>query len=226
MNRAAVMHAIRQPQSAAVAGLVFGGVLAAVIVLLHSAAPIMIENAPDWVNDQSQRNAVNTALNLIPFAGIAFLWFIAVIRAQLGSREDRFFETVFLGSGLLFIALLFVTAAILKAVLISTEGSAALTAGELTLAWSFAASLLRLFGARMAAVFVFSVATTGVRLGTIPRWLAIPGYLIGVLLLATPPVPSLAQLLFPVWIIALSLYILIARRQPAPTPDTGSAYQA
>jgi hypothetical protein len=219
------MHAIRQPQSAAIAGLVFGGILAAVIILLHEAAPLLIEDSARWVDDQAKRNSVNTALNLIPFAGIAFLWFIAVIRAQLGSREDRFFETVFLGSGLLFIALLFVTAAILKAVLISTDAGLTLPDGVLSFAWTFAAALLRLFGARMAAVFVFSVATTGVRLGTIPRWLAIPGYLTGLLLLATPPLPSLAQLLFPLWIIALSIHILVRGRTPAPRPVV-DGYQA
>jgi hypothetical protein len=219
MNRAAVMHAIRQPQSAAIAGLVFGGILAAVIILLHSSAPILVESSADWVNDPDKRNAVGTALNLIPFAGIAFLWFIAVIRAQLGSREDRFFETVFLGSGLLFIA------AVLKAVLVSTEGGMTLPDGVLTFAWTFAAAMLRLFGARMAAVFIFSVATTGVRLGTIPRWLAIPGYLTGLLLLATPPMPSLAQLLFPLWVIALSVHILVRGRTPAPD-IAGDGYHA
>jgi hypothetical protein len=225
MNRSAVMHAIRQPQSAAIAGLVFGGILAAIIILLHSSAPILVEGSADWVDDHEKRNAVSTALNLIPFAGIAFLWFIAVIRAQLGSREDRFFETVFLGSGLLFIALLFTTAAVLKAVLVSTEGGMTLPDGVLTFAWTFAAALLRLFGARMAAVFIFSVATTGVRLGTIPRWLAIPGYLTGLLLLATPPMPSLAQLLFPLWVIALSVHILVRGRTPAPD-IAGDGYHA
>lgn len=33
-------------------------------------------------------------------AGIAFLWFIGVIRDRSGAHEDRFFATVFLGSGL------------------------------------------------------------------------------------------------------------------------------
>ena len=51
-------------------------------------------------------------MNLIPFAGIAFLWFIGVLRDRIGEREDRFFATVFLGSGLLFVAMLFVAAAI------------------------------------------------------------------------------------------------------------------
>lgn len=225
MNRASVVAAVRQPQSAAIAGLVFGGILAAVIILLHRSAAVLVEGSVDWVHDDEQRSAVNTALNLIPFAGIAFLWFIAVIRAQLGSREDRFFETVFLGSGLLFIALLFTTAAVLKAILVSTEGGMTLPDGVLTFAWTFAASLLRLFGARMAAVFIFSVATTGVRLGTIPRWLAIPGFVVGVLLLATPPMPSLAQLLFPLWVVSLSVYILVHGRTAAPDASAGD-YQA
>ena len=42
-------------------------------------------------------------MNLIPFAGIAFLWFIGVLRDRLGEQEDRFFATVFFGSGLLFL---------------------------------------------------------------------------------------------------------------------------
>ena len=52
------------------------------------------------------------ALNLVPFAGIAFLWFIGVLRDRIGEREDRFFATVFLGSGLLFVAMIFVAAGI------------------------------------------------------------------------------------------------------------------
>ena len=52
-----------------------------------------------------------TAVSLIPFAGIAFLWFIGVIRTRLGDREDKLFATVFLGSRLLFVALLFLAGA-------------------------------------------------------------------------------------------------------------------
>jgi hypothetical protein len=33
---------------------------------------------------------------LAPFSGIAFLWFVAVVRDLIGEREDRFFATVFL----------------------------------------------------------------------------------------------------------------------------------
>jgi hypothetical protein len=50
-------------------------------------------------------------LYLVPFAGIAFLWFVAAIRSHLGEREDRFFATVLLGTGILFVATLFAASA-------------------------------------------------------------------------------------------------------------------
>ena len=64
--------------------------------------------AEAWLKTRS--NTVALALNLVPFAGIAFLWFIGVLRDRLGELEDRFFATVFLGSGLLFLAMLFASA--------------------------------------------------------------------------------------------------------------------
>ena len=61
---------------------------------------------------KTSSNTVALGLNLVPFAGIAFLWFIGVLRDRLGEFEDRFFSTVFLGSGLLFLAMLFASAAV------------------------------------------------------------------------------------------------------------------
>src|SRR5688500_19255791 len=57
--------------------------------------------------DAQRRSLIRISLHLVPFAGIAFLWFIGVVREQLGDVEDRLFSTVFMGSGLLFLALLF-----------------------------------------------------------------------------------------------------------------------
>ena len=63
--------------------------------------------------------AIALALNLVPLAGVAFLWFIGVLRDRLGQQEDRFFATVFFGSGLLFLAMLFAAAAVIGAVTLS-----------------------------------------------------------------------------------------------------------
>ncbi|MDP2287592.1 MAG: hypothetical protein Q8M73_03400 [Actinomycetota bacterium] len=213
MNNTALPSAIRQPAAAAMAGLIFGFTLGWMLLLVHSVAPTDATLWTDWADDASRREAINLAVNLIPFAGIAFLWFIAVVRARVGSSTDRFFETVFLGSGLLFIAALFVTAAALKAILLLTDAGIELSSDTLGFAWAFGSAMLGTFGARMAAIFTLTVATTGMRSKTIPRWLAIAGYAIGILLLLTPPLPSLVQFLFPAWVVALSVLILVRSRR-------------
>ena len=49
-------------------------------------------------------------LNLVPFIWTVFLWYMAVPRNwRVGLLEDRFFATVFLGSGLPFVAMLSAT---------------------------------------------------------------------------------------------------------------------
>jgi hypothetical protein len=208
---------IRRPASAAVAGIVFAVILGAVIVLLHNAAPALPSDAGKWADDEGRRDAVSTALNLIPFAGIAFLWFIAVIRAQVGPNEDRFVGTVFLGSGLVFVAMLFAAAASLKAVLLLQDGGLSPSLEIRAFAWSVGAVLLGSFGARMAAVFTASVATVALRSGAVPRWLAYSGYATALLLLFTPPLAREAQLLFPAWILVISGFLLTGRhtREPA-----------
>ena len=76
--------------------------------LVRYAIPADLRTPGTWLIEPSHRNAVRLALDVVPFAGIAFLWFIEVIRNRLGDLEDQFFATVFLASGLLFVATLFV----------------------------------------------------------------------------------------------------------------------
>ncbi len=108
---------LKTPKAAAVAGVIFSLLTLASFGLLWSAIPADQQASGAWL--VANGNEITLALNLIPFAGIAFLWFIGVIRDQLGQREDRFFATVFLGSGLLFLGMLFVAAAVVGAMLIA-----------------------------------------------------------------------------------------------------------
>jgi len=80
--------------------------LGVALVLIGVSAPSDPSEAGTWLTDPSRRAAVALALNLVPFAGIAFLWFIGVIRDRIGQQEDRLFASVFLGSGLLFVGML------------------------------------------------------------------------------------------------------------------------
>lgn len=203
--------AIRRPESAAVAGLAFAGILGFALALLHGASPGEPASIEAWASDPARRSAVSLALTLLPFAGIAFLWFIAVIRTHLGAREDRFFETVFLGSGLVFVASMFTGAAALSAVLRLDGAEYPLGPDMTAFAWAFASTVLAVFGAKMAAVFTVAAATAGVRAGRLPRWLAVLGYLTGLSLLVVPPLPDIFQFMFPLWVLLVSLLILLRR---------------
>jgi hypothetical protein len=222
MNRSGVLSAIRRPESAAIAGLVFAAILGVALALLQGAAPGSTEETHAWVTNDARRSAINLALTLMPFAGIAFLWFIAVVRTHLGAPDDRFFETVFLGSGLVFVACMFTAAAALKAVLLLNDSALPASPDIASFAWTFASAVLGVFGAKMAAVFTFAAATAGVRAGRLPRWLGILGYVTGLCLLVIPPLPNLAQFLFPVWVALVSLLILIRRSALRPQGGTTS----
>ena len=137
------------------------------------------------MHDEAKRDAATLSLQLLPFAGIAFLWFIGVLRDRIGQHEDRFFATVFLGSGLLFVGTFFVAGS-LAAGLISTAADAG-PVGRLGSVWPFgrraAATLATVYGLRMAAVFTISATTIASRLRLVPRWLAVLGYATAVSLL-------------------------------------------
>jgi hypothetical protein len=206
---------LRTPRAAAVAGIIFAVILTTVIVLIHSAIP-RVGDTGAWVEDAGRRHTVSLALSLIPFAGIAFLWFIGVIRTRLGALEDRLFATVFLGSGLLFVGLLFTAAAVLGSVIRAFDSPGSLRPDTLRWASTLTIELLGTFGARMAAVFILSVTTVGHRVGINPRWLTVFGYLSALVLLVSPPLPRWGQLLFPAWVLALSITIWVASDpQPA-----------
>jgi hypothetical protein len=217
--------AIRSPRAAAVAGIIFSVLLAVALSLVRSAAPSDPDAAGDWLVDGGRRKAVVVALNLLPFAAIAFLWFIGVVRDRIGEGEDRLFATVFLGSGLLFVAMM-LSAAALAGGLLFTANDNAISASQLGI-WDFGRritnTLLNVYAMRMAAVFILTTTTLAVRLRLIPRWLAVAGYLTAAaLLLAVGVIPWL-ELLFPAWVFVLSLHILIVTmRAPAESPTAGT----
>lgn len=170
-------------------------------------------------SDDSRRTLIGMSLNLVPFAGIAFLWFIGVVREQLGEVEDRLFSTVFLGSGLLFLAMLFAGA-------VSSTSLLEMLAGSNVNAdvWSFgrnnAQALVSVYALRMAAVFTLSVSSASLRTTAVPRWVSFLGYLVALVLLFAAGEQKWAQLVFPAWVLLLSIVILFSRRATASTTVT------
>jgi hypothetical protein len=210
---------LRTPRAAAAAGVIFSVLLITALTLLRISAPAHPGAGGQWLTDSGKRAAVAVALNLVPFAGIAFLWFIGVLRDRIGEREDRFFATVFLGSGLLFVGMIFVAAAVGGA-LIATASSSSLPGGAtLAVGRNITNGLLNVYAMRMAAVFTLTTVTIARRTQIVSRWLTIAGIACALVLLIGIGISPWVELVFPAWILAVSLDFLLAgpRSTPAAT---------
>lgn len=204
-------EALRTPRAAAIAGIAFALLLGTALVLLRAAVPANPRDAGSWLDEPWRRNSVALALNLVPFAGLAFLWFVGVIRDRMGPAEDRFFATVFLGTGLLFVAMLFVAAAAADGLFAAEaqRGSARISPEV----WRFGRHttyvVLNVYAMRMAGAFTISATTIAIRLAILPRWLTVFGWVVAIVLLLTVGTFGWVALLFPLWVLVVSVYFLV-----------------
>jgi hypothetical protein len=202
-------RALRTPRAAAVAGIIFAALFGASLALIRLSVPADAADDGAWLAGEAR--AVALALNLAPFAGIAFLWFMAVVRDRLGEHEDRFFSTVFVGSGLLFLAMFFAAAALAGGLV------AGAAAGE---AYALNRQVMHLvfntYAIKMAGVFMMSLGTIWVRTGTMPRWLALLTYALALTLLVSIAFSLWVTLIFPAWVLVISVYILVQNMRGRP----------
>jgi MFS family permease len=184
---------------------------------LRSAVPGSPTESGDWLTEDWRRAAF--ALNLIPFAGVAFLWFIGVLRDRLGAKEDRFFATVFFGSSLLFLGLLFTAASLVGALILvgAAVGPNAL-AGTPTfyLARAAAFILVNIYAAKIATVFMVSTSTVVIYTNIAPRWIAILGFALAAVLLVGSYFWTWTIIVLPIWVLLISIAILIDNMRTAP----------
>lgn len=200
------------PRGVAISGILFSVLYVSSLALIRLAVPADPADPGAWLADPVFRNWVRIALNLVPFTGIAFLWFMAVLRTRIGLFEDRFFATVFLGSGLLFVAMLFASAAVSRGLLDTFSSDSGLPDRNdaYRIGREMAYALANTFGMRMAAVFMFVTSTIGLRTGVLARWVSFAGFAFGLVLLLVITDFAWIALLFPLWALLVSTYILIA----------------
>jgi hypothetical protein len=198
------------PRAAAVAGIVFSVLLIITLVLIRLSVPVDPTEPGTWFADATARNLIRVALNLIPFTGIAFLWFMGVLRNRLGAQEDQFLATAFLGSGLLFVVSLFAAAALAGALLdaVSTDHIQNLDGETYYFGRRVVYTFLNIFAFKMAAVFMFSTGTIGLRTAFLPRWVALVGYGCALVLLLVITNWAWIGLLFPLWVLLVSAVVL------------------
>jgi len=207
---------LKTPRAAALAGILFALLYSGSIVIIRLSVPRDLADHGAWLRERA--GSVTFALRLVPFAGIAFLWFMGVVRDRIGYLEDQFFSTVFYGSGLLFLAMTFVSAALAGGLLATqaAEAGRLIDSGLYTLMRAVMLRITSTYAAKMAGVFMISLATIALRTRVMPRWLTVGSYVVALGLLLSIGASLWVVLLFPAWVCVVSVYILVSnlRRRP------------
>jgi len=223
----AISEGLKAPRAGAIAGILFSILFIVGVVLIRLSVPDNPGDPGTWLSHSAK--SIGLALDLLPFAGIAFLWFMGVLRDRMGTNEDRFLATVFLGSGLLFLALTFVSSALTGGLMMAYQAvpEKLMVSGTYTFGRAVTYELVNVYALRMAGVFMFSTCTLAIRIGIFPRWMAFLGYVLALFLLLSIGHYGWAPLVFPLWTLVVSVYVLFAnysargdvqgRRAVAPT---------
>ncbi len=189
--------------------MLFAVLFGVALVLMRTSLPADAELGSQWVDGQGK--LLRVAVVLMPFSGIAFLWFIGVVRDGLGDLEDRFFSSVFLGSGLLFLGMIFVSTSVGAGLLASRD--MVMHADTRTEVVAFAQGLLlalsNTYALRMAAVFMISLATIWLKTRLMPRWLAVATYVMALAVLVASDINMWMTVSFPAWVLVVSLVMLV-----------------
>jgi hypothetical protein len=201
---------LRTPRAAAVAGILFAVLFFISMTLLRSVLPedLAGPDAAMWL--KSNTGPMSLALTMVPFAGIAFLWFMGVVRAHLGKLEDQFFSSVMFGSGLLFLAMIFAAAAVAGGIIVS-YGVAAdklIENGVVTFGRALMYTIMNVYAIRMAGVFMISLDTIWLQTRVVPRPFVFVTYALALILLVTINFSLWMIMIFPAWVFVISVYIL------------------
>jgi hypothetical protein len=170
----------------------------------------------DYYGDTSQsRRAQVAGLYVVPFAAIAFIWFMAALRdryVRASTRENTLLSTVHLVAGALVVASLFIVAAVELALVWLAEVQDPLDVDSARAILALGQAMSDIMALRAAAVFIGVSATRAVRSGLFPRLYGVVSLIVTLTLLFVYDALPEVTLLVPAWVAASSVLILVRRR--------------
>jgi hypothetical protein len=214
----AAERGLTTPRAAGVAGIAFSVLFMLALIFLRQSLGRGLDTETVMRNVTGSGSSLALAgLYVVPFAGIAFLWFIGVVRDRIGEREDKFFATVFLGSGLLFVAMLFAGAAVIGGLVAGNRFGTATPTDVATVGFarSVGYSFLFVYAAKVAGVFTLATSTI-IRRSHWPLWTSASGFATAAVLILSMTFFEPIILLFGVWVAAISVYVLVTGGRQAP----------
>ncbi|HEY2793706.1 MAG TPA: hypothetical protein VGJ28_15185 [Micromonosporaceae bacterium] len=206
-------------RASGLSGLVFAALFVIALVFVHGA-PGLAASDDTYANFYKNTNGsdlVTAGLYLVPFAGIAFLWFMAATRTLIlglpnkSSPLPRFLQHA---SGVLFVGLLFTGTALVGAVALLTEFSDnPLPSPDIARALTSAGyGTVFIFGVRAAGMFLLTTTTLARSCGLMRPWVAVISYLAGAFLLVSTTFHPVILLVFPAWVVLVSVLALVRSR--------------
>jgi hypothetical protein len=212
---------LRTPRAAAIAGILFAVLFATSYWLIYQHAPGNSADFATWLAAHAE--TVTWGVSLLPFAGIAFLWFMGVVRDAIGYLEDQFFSTLFLGSGFLYLAMTFMSAATARGALsIYALNPQIATEAELfDMARAISNAGMTVYAMRMAGMFAFVLGTIWIRTGLMPRWMIVLTYASALLLLFSIDYNRWMVMVFPGWVLLVSILLLLRNYRQGDPGDGG-----
>lgn len=197
------------PIAGSIAGILFAVTFSISIGTIIVTMSDLSQDTGAWL--ETGASQLKFALRLVPFAGLFFLWFMAVVRERLGRLEDQFFSTIFFGSGLLFLAMVFSAAGSAGAIVATYSRDPVGFASSSTYVYArqTVAQVFSIYALRMAAIFLISQGTLWLKTKVMPRWMALITYAVALVLLFILTQSLWVILLFPAWVMLVSVYILL-----------------
>lgn len=206
---------------AAIAGLLFSALYIAAFMAVRGLP------RPSWSDEEilayHASNEVGfvklVALYAVPFAGIAFLWFLAAFRHhvhRLAGSESMLLSTVQILTGAIYVTLQFCAAASIVTVVLTLDDAGTPTAADIDAVRPFLMlgdTILVVFALRAAAVFMITGTTRALRSGLFPRWYARVSYALALVLVLTIAQVRAVTLVFPLWIAVASILVLVRRQR-------------
>jgi hypothetical protein len=213
---------LRTPRAAAIAGIFFALLYSAGYVLIQLSLPAISGNSDVFSEDAIK--SISLGLSLLPFAGIAFLWFMGVIRDSLGNLEDQFFSTLFFASGILYLGMSFAAAAVAGGMLFAYGIDPELVGGSegVLLTQAIVDRINTIYSVRMAGMFMTVLGTIWIRTQVMPRWLAFITFIFAIILLISIGFTKWVVLVFPVWVFLTSVYFLFLNFKKRTDQETNT----
>jgi hypothetical protein len=203
-------------------GLRWGGISGIVFVVLFVVAFLMTTDTPDgnasnreWLKyfrDSGNRRMQVIGALIFAVAVLAFLLFLGVLRERIrnASAGGEWIATTAFASGIAFVAMVAVFALGQASVAAGVQFGDSPVPRDADIMRTFTSlgfGAMLVFGAASAGLLVITTSVAGGRAGLISRWLAVTGYVVGVIVIVGGLI-FFPFVLFVLWVLALSIVML------------------